>query len=370
MPISVKNAGGELVNYKLFTPGPIDLPEDVLYATAKPLVYHRDEQFGLLLSEITAALKKILYTNNKILFFTSSGTGAMEAACANILSSNDEPIVAICGKFGERWLDLCNIYKVNTTVLKEDYGKCIKPERLEEVLKKKNKPTVIFTTLTETSTGVLNDIEFFGKISKRYDSFLVVDGIAGIGADFCHQDDWNVDVLIGASQKALMAPPGISFMSISSRALEKTKKSNLPRFYFNLANYEKFLEKGETPYTPAITVLFGMKKALHKILKIGIEKNFKRHTDMGNYVRTQILKMGLEIFPERPSNALSVMKMPAGISSTDMIKKIKNEYKIRFSDGQGELKGKILRIGHMGNYNITKLSKALNILNRILKDWR
>jgi aspartate aminotransferase-like enzyme len=175
-----------LNNYTLFTPGPIDIPEEILQETAKPLIYHRDELFQDLCLAITEQLKKVLCSNDKIFFFTSSGTGAMEAACVNILSSTDVPIIAVCGKFGQRWLELCKMYNIKKPyVIEENYGKSIPPEKVEEAFKKVNHPTVLFTTLTETSTGALDDIKSFGMITKQYDSFLVVDGIAGIGADFC-----------------------------------------------------------------------------------------------------------------------------------------------------------------------------------------
>ncbi len=353
-------------SYKLFTPGPIDLPEDVLQETAQPLIYHREEKFQKLFNEISEKLKKVIYSNSAIFLFTSSGTGAMEAACCNILSSKDEPIVAICGRFGERWLELCQVYKIKPVVIKEDYGKSIAPEKIEEVLKKKGKPTVIFTTLTETSTGALDDIKSFGEISKKYDSFLVVDGVAGLGADFCSQQDWHIDILVGASQKALMAPPGISFIAVSPRALEKANQSDLSNYYFNLRIYERFRIQNQTPFTPAITILYGLKKGLNKILDIGLDENFRRHAQNADYVRNRITKLGYELLPEHPSNALTVMKMHVGIDSTKIITELKEKHHILFANGQADLRGKIIRIGHMGNYDINKLSGALDALEDVL----
>lgn len=356
--------------YTLFTPGPIDVPEEVLQETAKPLCYHREEKFGTLLSEIIDDLKRIIESDDKIFFITSSGTGAMEAACSNALSSSDRPIVAVCGKFGERWLELCTAYKIDPIIIKDEDGKCTKPERIEEALRKLHKPTVIFTTLTETSTGALNDIKSFGEISARYDSFLVVDGVAGIGADFCQQKDWHIDMLIGASQKALMAPPGISFISVSRQMVDRIKKSDLPRYYFNLQLYEKFSTKHQTPFTPAINILYGLKKGLEMILRIGVEKHLVHHSEMAHHVRQRIVKMGFELLSDSPSNALTVVKMPDHIDSTSVIEEIKEKYHILFADGQAHLKGKIVRIGHMGNYNVPKLGKALDALEEVLRHRR
>ncbi len=357
-------------NYTLFTPGPVDIPDDILRETAKPIIYHREEKFARLFEETAEGLRKILYTKGRIFFFASSGTGAMEAACSNILSSNDEPIVAICGKFGQRWLELCEAYNVKPTVIKEDYGKSIRPEKIEELLKKQKKPVVLFTTLTETSTGALSEIQTVGKIAKKYDVYLVVDGVAGIGADFCPQDDWHVDISIGASQKALMSPPGVSFISLSERAFEKTKKSDLPKYYFNLAIYEKFRIKNQTPWTPAINTFYGLRKGIDAIARLGIEKNFEHHAEMAHYVRERIRKMDLHTLADEPSNALTVVKMPQNISSTEVIKEIKEKHGVLFADGQSELKGKIIRIGHMGNYDVAKLGRALDALESVLNQWR
>ena len=356
-------------NYTLFTPGPVDVPDEILQETSRPLLYHREEKFGVLVEQISTNLKKLVATTGRIFFFASSGTGAMEAACSNILSSDDKPVVAICGKFGQRWLELCEAYNIEPVVIKEDYGKSIYPERVEKILKEK-KQAVLFTTLAETSTGALNDIKKFGEISKTYGAYLVVDGVAGIGADFCPQDEWNVDILVGASQKALMSPPGVSFISVSERALQKIEKSDLPKYYFRLAIYEKFREKHQTPWTPAITILYGLKKGTDMIFTMGLEENFEHHRKMAHYVREEVKKMGLEILAEFPSNALTVVKMPTNVSSTELIQEVKTKHGILFADGQSELKGKIIRIGHMGNYTIDKLGRALGALKSILNQRR
>lgn len=355
--------------YKLFTPGPIDVPEDILRETAKPLIYHREDKFKTFLLDITTALRKVLFTNNEIHFLTASGTGGMETAFVNILSSTDTPVIVSCGKFGERWIEICRNYRIQPVVVEAEYGRAVPVEAVEQSLKKVGSPTVVFANLTETSTGVVSDIKAYGEICRRYDSLLVVDGIAGLGADYCPQDEWHIDLLIGASQKALMAPPGISFVSISPRAHDKIKRSDLPKYYFHIDAYEKFLEKGQTPWTPAITIMYGLQKGLNKIIREGVKPMFKRHARIADYVRKRVKKMGLEIFPERPSNALTVMKMPPNINSTDIIREIKEKHLILFANGQGEMRGKILRIGHMGNYTIAKVSKAVDILERVFKNW-
>lgn len=357
-------------NYTLFTPGPIDVPEEVLQETAQPLIYHREAQFGKLLAGVSNHIKAIIDGEDIIFFLTSSGTGSMEAACSNTLSTGDKPIVAVCGKFGERWLEICTTYGIEPIVIKNEFGRCIEPEQIESALKKLDRPTVIFTTLTETSTGALNDIQSFGTISKKYDSFLVVDAIAGVGADPCPQKKWHVDMLIGASQKALMAPPGISFISASSRIVKKIAESNLPRYYFNLQLYEKFLAKHQTPFTPAITILYGLKKGLEMILQTGVENHFEHHRVVAEYVRQRVAQMGLNLLSCSPSRALTVVKMPDHIDSTSVLQEVKEKHNVLFANGQANLRGKIIRIGHMGNYDVSKMGKALDALENVMKQRR
>ncbi|UCC12016.1 MAG: alanine--glyoxylate aminotransferase family protein [candidate division WOR-3 bacterium] len=351
--------------YTLFTPGPVDVPDEVLKESGASLIYHREAKFADLYRAVAQGLQKIMYSSGKIFLFASSGTGGMEAACANILARGDIPVVAVCGKFGERWQELCTMYGFDPVTIKADCGKAIPPEKLESALQKTKKPAVVFTTLAETSTGVLNDIKAFGEITKKHGAILVVDGVAGIGADYCPQDDWHVDILVGASQKALMTPPGVAFIAVNDRASQKMQKCDLPRYYFNLQIYEKFLNKQQTPWTPAITILYALRRGIELILKKGLEQNFQLHREVAEYVRGRVKKMELEIFSEHPSNALTVVKMPEGITSTDIIGEVKEKHGILFANGQGEMRGKILRIGHMGNYTIKKMAGALDALEEV-----
>jgi aspartate aminotransferase-like enzyme len=344
----------------------VDVPEEVLKEASCPLIYHRENAFGELFNSVTENLKKVLFAPEcDIFFFTSSGTGAMEAACSNLLSHKDKPIVAISGKFGERWLELCNAYRIDPIVIRADYGKSIAPAQIEEALGKAPKSTVILTTLTETSTGALNDIRQFGEVSRQHGAYLIVDGVAGLGADYCPQDEWHIDALVGASQKALMAPPGIAFLSVSKRALGRINDSDLPKYYFNIKTYEKFRQKNQTPFTPAITTLCGLHKGLNMIMEAGLQENFQKHKDVAEYVRKRVRSLGFDLMPDTPSNALTVLKMPPGKDSTAIIKEMKEQHGILFANGQANLRGTIIRIGHMGNYSIEKLQKALDILETV-----
>lgn len=358
------------VKYTLFTPGPVDVPDEILQEMACPILYHRDATFSQLFKETRDALNKILGSSGRTYILTSSGTGALEATCSNLLSSKDRPIVAMCGKFGQRWDEICKAFGIKTIPLSADYGKSISPEALEQTLKKQKKPTVVFTTLTETSTGALNNIKVFGEIVRAHDGFLVVDGVAGIAADKCPQDEWHIDILVGASQKALMAPGGIAFLSVNERAYARTKQSDLPKYYLNLAIYDKFLAKNQTPWTPAVNILYALKLGTEYILKTGIAEHLKHHQKVADHVRTRIANMNLTMLPEYPSNALTVIKMPDGIESTNIIYEIRDRFGILFANGQGELRGTILRIGHMGNYTIPKLNHALDALEQVITQQR
>lgn len=361
-------AGGSLKGkYTLFTPGPIDVPDEVLAETALPMLYHRDAAFGELLAALTENLKQLLSARScDIFYFTCSGTGGMEAACCNLLTRRDRPVVAISGKFGERWLELCSAYGIEPIVIRAEYGRSIAPAQIADALREAGAPTVILTTLTETSTGALNDIKEFGRIAADHDAYLVVDGVAGLGADACPQDEWHIDALVGASQKALMAPPGIAFVSLSKRALQRANDSDLPRYYFNIKTYDKFRVRNQTPFTPAITIINGLKKGLDMLLEQGVAQNFDRHREIAEYVRQRARKMGFELMPEHPSNALTVLKMPPGRDSTPIISEVKEKHAILFANGQGDLKGTIIRIGHMGNYTIDKLASALDALQDVI----
>ena len=358
------------IDYTLYTPGPTDVPEEILQEMAHPIVYHRDHTFSNLLKETQNSLNEILGNSGRTFILTSSGTGALEAACSNLLSYSDRPIVAMCGKFGQRWYEICKAFGIEPVTLSVEYGKSISPGDLEQTIAQQKQPPVVFTTLTETSTGALNDIKAFGEIVRAHEGFLVVDGVAGIAADRCPQDEWLVDILVGASQKALMAPGGIAFLSLNDRAMARTQKSDLPKYYLDLAIYEKFLVKHQTPWTPAVNIIYALKKGIDTILTTGIEKHLKNHETMATHVRERIASMDLTLLPEHPSNALTVIRMPDGINSTDIINETRDRFKILFANGQGELRGTIMRIGHMGNYTIPKLDRALDALQQVITQKR
>jgi aspartate aminotransferase-like enzyme len=357
--------------YTLFTPGPVEVPDYIYDAISEPLVYHREQAFAELQSQVQDKMKKVIKTKNAVYFLTSSGTGAMEAAVSNLVSYHDRVLVATCGKFGQRWNEICIRYGAYIDQLSAPYGQSIRPEELERKLRTDDAARFVFTTLTETSTGALLDIKAYGEICRRNNRILIVDAIAGLGADKFKMDEWNVDVVCGASQKALFCPPGLAFIALNERAWEIIAKTRSPRYYFDLKLYKQFAQKGQTPWTPAISLFYALDCALDRVLKIGMEKTWAKHRLLAEALRAKISKLGLEFMPVHPSNALTVIRMPQGIDSSKIVDIAKKKKKILFANGQAEMRGKILRIGHMGAVSKSDLNKAFivfkNTFNEVKK---
>jgi aspartate aminotransferase-like enzyme len=355
--------------YTLFTPGPTHVPEDILAELSRPLVYHREASFTELLHEAIKGLKKVFKTKSDVYIFTASGTGAMEAAVANLLSPGDHALVATCGKFGERWRELVMRFGGYPDVLSLPFGKSVPPEELERKIKLNDNTRFVFTTLTETSTGALDDIEAFGKICRANNRILVVDAIAGLGADPLCTDEWQVDVVVGASQKALYCPPGLSFLAFNERAWEISEHSRAPRFYFDLRQYRRWAEeKGQTPWTPAISLFYALNRALSQVLEVGIEETWARHKRVADYLRKRVAEAGLQLLPEHPSNALTVIRMPNGVDGSVIVQTVKERDKLLLANGQAELHKKIVRIGHMGSISKNDAAKAFDAFLRALKE--
>ncbi|MEO0089414.1 MAG: alanine--glyoxylate aminotransferase family protein [candidate division WOR-3 bacterium] len=355
--------------YLLLTTGPVYVPKNLLKKASEDLIYHREERFHNLLSSVVSHLQKILFTKNKIFIFTASGTGAMEAAVSNLSSKIGKALVVSCGRFGERWWEILRSFGYYVEILRSEPGKAVSPEDVERKIKLDDTIKYIFTTLTDTSTGVKQDIKNFGRIARENNCFLIIDGVCGIGADEFYFDDFYCDILCGASQKALGGIPGISFLCVNERAWEIIKKSNTPRYYFDLLNYEKFLNKKETPFTPAINTLYLFDSCLRKINKLGIKKYWDKHAIYANLIRKILLENDLKLFSLSPSNALTVIKMKEGVDSTQIIKEIKEKKGILFSNGQGDLKGKIIRFSHMGFIERKILKRAAQVLIREIKKY-
>jgi len=349
--------------YRLFTPGPVNVPAEVLAVLNSGLVYHREDAFVKLYESVRKGLKKLLQTKSEVHVLTSSGTGAMEAAVCNLVGPGDKALVLTAGRFGERWREMAIRFGAYAETLARPYGEAIPPVEVERALLANDGAKCVFATLTETSTGVLSDIRAYGEICRRLNRVLVVDGVAGIGADEFRMDDWKVDCAVGGSQKALAMPPGLSYISVNERAWELVEKTKRTRFYFDLRSCRKYAARGQTPWTPAISLVYVMDMVLKRVNQSGVQKSWREHKAMAEYVRAQVGKLGLTFFPQRPSNALTVINMPPGVDGAELVLACKKD-RMLFANGQGDLKGKIVRIGHMGPVKKSDMAKALAVFTK------
>lgn len=353
-------------NY-LLTPGPTPLPPQVCEAQAKPIIHHRTPQFQAILKEVTEGLKYVFQTSGDVFILTSSGTGAMEAAVVNLLSCGDTALTIQGGKFGERWTEICKAYGINAEVVDVEWGKAVDPGEIDKKLKTNPKIKAVFATLCETSTGVTNDIEAIGRVVKNTDAVLVVDAISGLGAMDLKTDAWNVDMCVSGSQKGLMLPPGLSFISVSQKAWGKVSGSKSQKYYFDLRKAKKAWESTDTPFTPAISLVIALNEALKIMRQDGLENIFARHKKMADATRAAMKALGLELFaPTAASDAVTAVNVPQGIDGEKLVKTMRDTYGVTIAGGQAELKGKVFRIAHMGFIEEFDIIAGISCLEKVL----
>lgn len=353
-------------NY-LLTPGPTPLPPQVCEAMARPIIHHRTPQFQVILKEATEGLKYVFETKNDVFILASSGTGAMEAAVINILSPADTALTVQGGKFGERWTEICQSYGINAEVIDVEWGKAVQPQEIEKRLKANPKIKAVFTTLCETSTGVATDIESIGKIIKDTPAVLVVDAISGLGAIPMSTDAWFCDMVVSGSQKGLMLPPGLGFISVSPKAFKLMEVAKCPKYYFDLKEAKKALDKTDTPFTPAITLIIALKEALTMMKQDGLQNIFLRHKKMAEATRQAMKALGLELFaPTAASDVVTAVKVPQGIDGEKLVKTMRDIYGVTIAGGQSELKGKVFRIAHMGFIEEFDIIVGISCLEKVL----
>lgn len=348
----------------LFTPGPTPIPSEALLAMAQPIDYHRSEDAIALIKDVLDKLKHVFQTENDVLFLTSSGTGAMDGAVSNLLSHGDKVLVIRSGKFGERWSEICNAYGVKVIPIDVEWGNSIAPEIVEDHLTSNPEIKVVYSTLCETSTGALHDIQTLAQITQSTPTLLVVDAVSALGADDLQMDNWGIDVVVSCSQKGLMTPPGLAFVALNSRAWEAVKNSNLPKYYFDFRKAHKSGLEGSVPYTPAITLLTALQCALNRIYEEGIHNTIARHQQMACATRSAIKAIGLPLFASSPANTLTSIRLPEEVDGKAFVKMMREEYGITYAGGQGELSGKIVRIAHLGWMNENDVIVAISAFER------
>jgi aspartate aminotransferase-like enzyme len=337
----------------IMAPGPTEVPPAVLQAQLE-LPYHRGPRFGAVIQSCIDALQRILFTKSDVLLFTGSGSLGMESAIVNLFSPGDRILVCDTGNFGERFVKIAKIYGIEPVVISYEWGKNAQPEDVKKALQDDPSLKAVLVQHSETSTGIVNDIEAIGKVVKDAPQLFVVDGISGVGAAPLRLDEWGVDVLIGGSQKALMTPPGIAFVTVSEAAWKANEQATCPRFYTDWATTHgsHLLQPAETPYTPAVTIFRAFAKALEMVEQEGIEKAWERHAILGKATREGVKALGLDVQTEEADRAcvLTAVVAPEGIDGAKISKFVREKHGIIFAPGQGRLKGKIFRIGHCGYY--------------------
>ncbi len=354
--------------YYLLSPGPTPVPEEVLAAAATPIIHHRTPEFSDIFMEVLEGLKYVFETEQDVFLLTSSGTGAMEVAISSTFCSGDKVIIINGGKFGERWGQICRSYGVDIREIVLEWGEPFSREQLADELKASPETKAVLATLSETSSGTVYDIQGYGEVLAHSEAILVVDGISGIGATPCPMDEWKVDVMVAGSQKSFMIPPGLAFVSFSSKAWNLVEKSTLPKFYFDAKKYKKNLEKRTTPYTPAISLVIQQKKALDIIKSLGLEKLFEHHRILGDATRAGVKAIGLELLSKKPGNILTAVKVPAGIDGIKLVKTMQGKYMAYIAGGQDPYKGKIFRIAHLGYMGGFDIITALTALEMTLSE--
>jgi serine---pyruvate transaminase len=356
----------------IMAPGPTPVPPEVLLAQGSPLVYHRGPGYGDLLREVTESLKKVFRTANDVLIFASSGTGGLESAVANLFSPGDAVIVPVAGYFGERFARIAQAFGQDVRRIDYEWGRAVRPEDVEAALAEATGAKGVLVQHSETSTGVVNDVEAIGRVTREAGALLVVDVISSLGAVPYEGDAWGVDVAVGGSQKAFSATPGLSFVSISPAAWEASNAARNPRFYFDWAQYKKSyeLESPENPFTPAISLMLGMRAALRRFFDEGPEAVLDRHRILSAAVKEGIRALGLDLSGEYLERAWAVtaIRAPEGIDGDELVAKVRRDHGIILAPGQGPMKGKVFRIGHLGNYDRFDIIRCLAALELTLEE--
>ena len=334
---------------RLLTPGPTPVPEETLLEMAKPVGYHRTGEFRQLLAEVLEDLKYVFRTRNQVVPLTSSGTGGLEAAVANCLAPGSKAVCLIAGRFGERWRSLCKVFGVEAVSVTVPPGQAVQPEQLARALADHPDAAAVCCTLSETSTGVGHDVAAFGKLVAATPALLLVDAISGLGVMECHTDEWHVDVCVTGSQKALMMPPGLAFVSVSDKAWKQIERHAAPKaFYFDLKKARAKLESSDTPFTPAHTLIRALRVSLKRLRALGIENVWAAQARNAAAARAGFQALGLDLFAARPAAGVTAVKVPAGIDGVALLTKLEKQYGLKLAGGQDQLKGKILRLAHMG----------------------
>ena len=359
-------------NTLLMLPGPVNVAPNVLAAMSKDIVNHRGDEFGVIYNETCERMSKVFKTNNQSYILTSSGTGAMEAAISNIAGPKDKILSVVGGKFGERFADIAKTHGIDVEELAVEWGTAVSPEAVKVALEADENIKAVSVVHNETSTGVAAPIEEIGKVMKNYDALYIVDTVSSLGGDYVNVDKFGIDVCVTGSQKCLAAPPGLAAITLSDDAWKEVEKTDAKTYYFNMKKYRDSGNKdpAQTPYTPSVSLIYGLEESHNDIEKEGLDNRVARHHLNAKASRNAVKALGLELFAKEScaSSTVTAVKMPEGLSDKDVRGTMLNKYRIQLAGGQDHLKGNIFRIGHMGVVNYKELAMTFTALGMTLKE--
>ena len=348
--------------------GPTEIEKDILKEGANSQEYMRTQDYTEKWFRIFENLKYAFQTKNLVVVYATSGTGAMEAAVTNFLSSDDKVLYINGGSFGKRWGDICKKHNIETFEIPVEFGKSPNIDDVKKYMEQNSDVKALFATLNETSSGALTDIEAIGELLKNYpDILFIVDCISGLLSEEFLQDAWGVDVAVSASQKAFALPPGLSFLSASKKALDRAEKSNLRNFYFDIFDYVNNANRGQTPFTPAVGIVNQLDKRLQKIKNEGLENFRNRYKKNTLYLREGLKNLGFNVLAESPANCVTAV-YTKDLDAYKIVQIMREKYNIEIAPSGGELKHKLFRIGNFGNIQIKNIKFFLKCLNKVLKD--
>lgn len=353
---------------RLLTPGPTPLFPPAVRAMAGADLHHRTKDFRDVYSGVIEDLHYFMGTRSGIALFASSGSGAMEAAVSNLFSPGDQVVVCSAGKFGERWEQITKAYGLDVEVLRKPYGESVSPEELEAALKARPGTQGVFVQATESSTGISHDVERMARIVGPSEAVFVVDAITGLGSSVIEIDAWGLDVVIGGSQKALMVPPGLAYCSVSEKALSRTSAASSPYFYFDLRKHIEAGPKGDSPWTPASSLILGLGEVLRYIREVGRENLIENAQMLARATRSAAAALGLELFAKDaiPAGAVTAIRSPRSLDSGEIVRGYKDRFDAVIANGQGTMKGQIFRFAHLGYFDFHDLFATIAELEIIL----
>lgn len=354
----------------LLAPGPTPVPPEVLLSMAMPIIHHRAPDFVPVLDAAKKGLQWLYQTKNDVLILCSTGTGGMVGAINNFFNPGEKVLVINGGKFGERWTKIAQAYGLTVKEIVVEWGYPVRTEAVEAALKEDPSLKAVLVQATETSTGVQHDIEGLGKVVRNFpDTLFIVDAISALVAHDLKTDAWGIDVMVGGSQKGVMLPPGLAFVSVGDKAWKRSESSKMPRFYFNFKKERENLAKNQTNFTSAVTLIIGLNEAIKMLQKEGLENVFSRHGRLAHATREAVKAVGLGLYAkESPSNSVTAVEAPAGIDGQAIYKTLREKYGITAAGGQDRARGKIFRLAHLGYADTFDIITAIAAVEMVLKE--